>query len=250
MDRTNEQELIHRLKRSFTRIDSPLQFKWTIYRHNITPEKQIGPTCGLVALRMAGTYLRTPLPPPTITDLLQTAQANQWSFLGEMFSAAHVARLAEMAFGLNADVVDWDEDGAAGAQVLDVLLDGGLVLLAYDPDFNHEPVLKGGASAHWCLINGCAWPTSLSSETTISLTPLPRTQSSPVALLDPFDGLCLLAYHGKSLHQSVWKYKDLFKSSSNLKYAGDIVVKSGRYQINPEGNLDALCRKLVILRHA
>ncbi|KAJ3194240.1 hypothetical protein HK101_003213 [Irineochytrium annulatum] len=72
--------------------------------------------------------------------------------LGEIFTADHMAALAAQFYGMRASVVNWDTHQT----IVEHLEFGGLCMVAYDKDGNHEPAMKGGTKAHWTLIHGYA----------------------------------------------------------------------------------------------
>ncbi|KAJ3254693.1 hypothetical protein HDU77_003955 [Chytriomyces hyalinus] len=135
----------------------------------------------------------------TASQLLKVAQSLQYTWKGEMFSAEWLATVARHQ-GLSATAVEWRN----GTQVSQHLLMGGLCLVAYDKDGNHEPCLKRGSKAHWALIHGF------------------------VAIQDSGVPEYLLCKHGKSLHQAVWSYNALFESCWNMERVNEDVLSQSR----------------------
>ncbi|TPX71319.1 hypothetical protein CcCBS67573_g06227 [Chytriomyces confervae] len=199
--------------------------RWQVEGIPVTPLLQKGPTCGLVALAMAISAFDQPAcinpdttdaapshtpnsqhvrPTPidaseTAPQLLKVAQSLQYTWKGEMFSAEWLATIARHQ-GISATVVEWRNS----TQVAQHLLEGGLCLVAYDKDGNHEPCLKRGSKAHWALIHGF------------------------VAIQDSGVPGYLLCKHGKSLHQAVWSYNALFESCWNMERVNETVLSQSR----------------------
>ncbi|ORY41021.1 hypothetical protein BCR33DRAFT_767767 [Rhizoclosmatium globosum] len=169
-----------------------------------------------------------------VDQLLARAQDRKYSSKGEIFTAQHLADLAISHFGLDAIVEDWK---ISDSVVVDCLRNGGLVLVAYDKDGNHEPCCKKGAKAHWALINGVGWKTDDqlgTVEWNLDGNNVSRTSSSNIPDI-------VLCTHGKSLHQAVWSYSKLFESSWNLEFVNDAVLHGAGVGSNQE-SLNAMDR--------
>jgi len=138
--------------------------RWLLADLLVEPDvRQVGPTCGLVALHLAAKTLWARAPPgraPTeqtvcsAQELLTHAQQRGFSVQGEMFSALDLAALACDSCHLHASIVE----DASPRDVCGLLARGRLVLLAYDADKDNTPCLLGGSRAHWALIRGLALP--------------------------------------------------------------------------------------------
>ncbi|KAJ3069337.1 hypothetical protein HDU98_007624 [Podochytrium sp. JEL0797] len=128
-------------------------------------------SCGLVALTIAAEYFgrlckdlgfhgkderalteTASLFDQNLNALLSLSIHLNMSSKGELFSADWIAQLARVQFGLTAMVIEWNGE----YPVVECLQKGGLCLVAYDKEGNHEPGLKKGGKAHWALINGTA----------------------------------------------------------------------------------------------
>ncbi|MPC08027.1 UPF0692 protein C19orf54 [Portunus trituberculatus] len=117
----------------------------------LRPVIQQGPQCGLVALSMASQVF-----PQTVEveELLETGRAMGFTRHGEMFSTTALAQLAEKTvIGLQAEVRR--DVLSSPATLLQLLLQGDLVLVPYDAERNHQPGLKNGHKAHWGVVCGC-----------------------------------------------------------------------------------------------
>ena len=175
--------------------------RWLLADHQVEPELQVGPTCGLVALSVAAASIRArsslclrgcrlPRVRP-VQELLEDAVGRGFTFQGEMFSATHLAALARDSCNLCACVVE----GASTRDVCEMLAhgrspsvvpsraprrrrrgrdarrdDGSLVLVPYDADKDNSPCLLGGTRAHWALVRGLAVPPSCCAEQELLLS--------------------------------------------------------------------------------
>ncbi|XP_068221698.1 mucin-2-like [Palaemon carinicauda] len=116
----------------------------------LRPNIQMGPQCGLVALSMASQVF-----PETkeIADLLKEAKEHKFTSHGEMFSSENMAKLANEINGMEAVV---RRDVLCNPKILlELLIQGNLILVPYDADQNHMPNLRNGHKAHWGVICGC-----------------------------------------------------------------------------------------------
>jgi len=132
--------------------------RWLGSQHALAVRLQQGPSCGLVAMRMAAEFLaatpRSSSSSSSSTSLLEAAVAAGYSKLGEMFSAAQLAALGMQYYrGIECLVAP-----LRPRALLDALLAGALVLVTYDAAGNHEPYLGGGRNAHWALVKGVIVP--------------------------------------------------------------------------------------------
>lgn len=116
-----------------------------------TWERQLGPSCGLFALRAAALALGADSPN---FNLLEEARRRHFSNQGEIFDAAHLADLAP-CLGLHACVLEHADWSA----VLPLwITQRNLALFAYDRDETnfHSPCLRSGRAAHYALALGYA----------------------------------------------------------------------------------------------
>ena len=123
----------------------------------VTWEKQIGPCCGLAALRMVGRYAKSW---EDADDVLLTCAIDQgFTKDGEMFDIDHMAQLANIVIGLDCKVKNFEKI------VQEAHLSGldqfrkqrKLIILPYDKDVGAGyPDIRGGLSAHYCIISGMA----------------------------------------------------------------------------------------------
>ena len=147
---------------------------WLVADLQVEPEMQVGPTCGLVALRMAASALLAAASSDIQTsagggeggtaahlprvcevqELLAHAVERGFSAQGEMFSADELAVLAREHCSLHTHMVH----DASAQDICALLEQGRLLLLAYDADKDNSPCLLGGTRAHWALVRGLVIP--------------------------------------------------------------------------------------------
>ncbi|XP_030324633.1 UPF0692 protein C19orf54 homolog [Calypte anna] len=87
-------------------------------------------------------------------EVLGAAQARGFTARGEMFSALHMAALAQELFPCRAEVVSGGLGGPNRPKILQHLTRGLPLLVPYDEDSNHEPCHKHGHKAHWAVLTG------------------------------------------------------------------------------------------------
>ncbi|CAN8178473.1 unnamed protein product, partial [Coccothraustes coccothraustes] len=107
---------------------------------------------------MAGALLGPPQPQLGLGALLETARARGYTRHGEMFSAAHLASLAQELFPCRAELLQGGLGGPNRGRVLQHLLGGRPLLVPYDGDSNHAPCSRRGHRAHWALLTGLLVP--------------------------------------------------------------------------------------------
>nr|XP_045592215.1 uncharacterized protein LOC123754096 [Procambarus clarkii] len=116
----------------------------------LRPVIQQGPQCGIVALSMASQVF-----PETVevVELLEAAKKLGYSCHGEMFSCDAMAKLAGGINGMEATV---RRDVLCNPRnILELLMQGDLILVPYDAERNHMPGLRNGYKAHWGVVCGC-----------------------------------------------------------------------------------------------
>ena len=111
---------------------------------------------------------------------------------------------------------------------------------SYDADRDHTPHCNQGNNAHWCLVMGYAFENvyldvrfdaankacinavrAFSSESSVAV-PFPFCDEEECANYARATDLrvpecCVFAYHGKSLHPSVWRCSELVESNAQLR---------------------------------
>lgn len=193
-----------------------------IWMHPVPTLLQVGPTCGLVALCMFANSIGRA---SKVEDLLHISQVNGYTKQGEMFSTKNLKALCDIVLGPDTVIVQHQTNNLASDKpyIIRELKSGAVILIAYDNDYNFDPCLRNGESAHWALIFG-----------------LIETDDG-----DPY----LLARQGKSSHVGVWKLSSLSESNGNLHDAGTERC-NGQYVIPTEGIGRALCNQYLILKQS
>jgi len=105
-----------------------------------------------------------------LVSLLPIAQAQGLTVEGEMFDANVLASFAMSHYNsgdplgsdlprLSAHVLAMEPwNCSTVGQLLIHLVRGGLALVPYDTDANHDPAPRGGQHAHWGILKGFIWP--------------------------------------------------------------------------------------------
>uniref|UniRef100_A0A5S6R0C9 Actin maturation protease n=1 Tax=Trichuris muris TaxID=70415 RepID=A0A5S6R0C9_TRIMR len=183
---------------------------------NVQPTIQSGPQCGIVALQIAASCLRvTPL--PTEEQILRTAKHMGISHFGEVLSAYWMAQLASSTLNCSAEVVDISKLDCR--EIVDLLLANGPLLIPYDSDKNFEPCLKGGSSAHWCVVVGLFIVELEVSDPIVYpkwITDDQIVKAKVAAFKNDQMQIFVVAMQGKSRHPGVWNLHALKDSNSNL----------------------------------
>lgn len=191
---------------------------------------------------------------PDLETILSSARNQGLSGQGELFSAPDLAKLGNSLLkNVRFEAGNWN----SAEQVLEALENGQLVLIAYDKDGNNEPCLKDGAKAHWCVVNGYIVPGEGGGRTlnvelggsAVTLEASFEEMDSKRSISTDTEWLYLLCYHGKSLHQAIWPFKDLWDSNSNLFQVGpDVLGQPDKYVFPKDGRLDELRQMIVIAK--
>ncbi|CAI9575391.1 unnamed protein product [Staurois parvus] len=242
------EELKKIIKKQQDRFSGAL--KWLLYKKHIPSLIQEGPQCGLVALWMAGGLLDN-TKEITLDRIVETAISKGYTTLGEMFSAANMASLAELVFCCQSELLSGGMDGDNRERILNHLTAGLPVLVPYDEDFNHEPCQRDGHRAHWAVISGV-----LLGMPSGSFEPdmdIPGLYHSPPNSLPPSIGdtgeIYLIAKQGKSLRYQLWEYSSISRSNGQLLQLDPKRASDGNAYVLPEGGVRAgLCGKIVLLK--
>ncbi|XP_028398548.1 UPF0692 protein C19orf54 homolog [Dendronephthya gigantea] len=235
---------------------------WFYHNNDVDAFLQDGPTCGLVALKLAANILRISQHESTneIEDLLKVAQVLGFTNHGEMFSAQDMGLLAKKYYKLNFEV---DNNGLDDyGKLIEHLCKGYSVVFPYDEDRNHEPCLKRGHKAHWAVLTG--FLVGLKDRnpilTDICMDPMDENKTA-IYQFHAQEGqspqefrtkhLFLIARQGKSRHYALWHWTDLNNSNKNLfefvDADGDLEESERTNCVFTEGVQAGLCSKVVFL---
>lgn len=136
---------------------------WRYFLLSLPWQAQVGPSCGLAALRMIHEYylldrnsnennhdLDDQIQRPS---LLGEAQERGYTQDGEVFNANHLLILAKDVCGLIGELCS--PQALAPQQICQVLWDGGVLVLTYDSNPRTRlPALLSGKNAHYGIIVG------------------------------------------------------------------------------------------------
>ena len=137
---------------------------WSARIARVAIAAQVGPTCGLAALRMARSHATArgectaggagAAACQGALSLLAVARARGYSVDGEVFDVGHLCDLARGVCGLDAAVVAWP----APRQLVAAFEAGHVFVVPYDRgEAEHgAPACRGGTRAHYALLVGCA----------------------------------------------------------------------------------------------
>jgi len=132
---------------------------WRLFVHGTCWEKQIGPCCGLAAIRMTAKFANSWEDVDDI--LLQTAINRKFSKDGELFDINHLSELCSSIADLNCEVRDFasltkERDGLLFS-LTNFCSTDSVVIIPYDKDSGSGyPQLKRGLRAHYGVIVGVA----------------------------------------------------------------------------------------------
>jgi hypothetical protein len=135
---------------------------------------------------------------------------------------------------------------------LDHIMSGYPVLMPYDHDFNHEPCLRGGKSAHWTVITGFAicWESEKESWSCRDPSELTKEDRDLIHSKTSLTRLWVFAKQGNSRHSGIWSYKRLIESNKNLAIVRNDILLNPESWVYPQGGsiVDSLSNQGVFLR--
>jgi GNAT superfamily N-acetyltransferase len=189
---------------------------WEYYLHSIPWQQQLGPSCGLAALRMLRDfYCYFDSNGDAVPSLLAEAQAKKYSFDGEIFDARNMVQLARFC-GLDAELCSFRQ--LSPNDILQFLKEGATLILPYDSQaFTRRPWKNGGKSAHYGIIVGillgCQKEDPLVEDTCIpSLVEMTDFYRN----IDISDGLLLLVQHSLSSKLAIAPFIEFFESNQQI----------------------------------
>lgn len=136
--------------------------------------------------------------------------------------------------------------------VLDHLANGWPIILSYDCDANHAPIVKNGRRAHWAVILGFAFMShneiaDQSQMLTRFATPMSSEEVRNMLSHSEIDDLYLIARQGKSKFMHMWMFDDLCYSNENLLQVCDKL--NGLSHVLPEGGLsESLADQFILIK--
>jgi len=189
-------------------------------------QQQIGPTCGLTALRMVSEFMEFRAGEIGQKEaerelLLKEAVRLCYTSEGEMFDLDNLHALAKSALGLECSI---EETPLAASQLLTWLLAGSLVIFPYDrASGSNTPALLGGTTAHYCILIGVAVCTLGDEEDQDIAFSLNKDVSesdrgaieAAIASSDP-GAVLVIAQHSSRNHFLVAPWEDFYASNAQL----------------------------------
>ena len=224
---------------------TPTRIGWDYFiNHNIPWQQQIGPSCGLAALRMLREYYVANLVASSsssvdhdnahpMSSLLNEAQTNGYTTDGEIFNIHHMIPLAEYCGLINTRLQSFRTTSAV--DICDILLNGGTLIVPYDSQpFTKKPCWAEGKNAHYGIIVGvifgCHHPNHTSSldgtqghadnssnNIEVSTMTPPLNEISNIDNI-PEDStyILLVVQHGLSNQWTIAPFKDVVTSNEQL----------------------------------
>ncbi|GKZ01284.1 hypothetical protein MPSEU_001079400 [Mayamaea pseudoterrestris] len=192
-------------------IKYPEYASWKYYiRHDVPWTQQVGPSCGLAALRMVHGAAQPTTAVATTDDslpsLLEYAIQQHYSDDGELFDAMHLLRLGQDVCNLSCRTESLRATPAR--KILSHLMQRRLLVFAYDSQpATRQPCCNDGKSAHYGVMVGMLVgrkvDDGLNAETLRSPTPIDELSQADLISLenDPLSSECVmlaLVQHGLS----------------------------------------------------
>jgi hypothetical protein len=213
------QERLHEIN-AVTAANSSDCHAWEYCLIQIPWQQQIGPSCGLAALRMLRDHYlednndcHRQMP-----SLLQEAVNNGYSVDGEIFDAANLVKLADFC-GLDSVLRSFPSP----QDIVAVLKFGGTIILPYDSQSStRRPCKNQGRTAHYGIIVGILFGFSDDNAAALKV----YTDRS----IDDADDTLLLVQHSLSPKLTIATWSDFFDSNQqlntidNTKYKVDTVL--------------------------
>ncbi|XP_050426835.1 UPF0692 protein CG33108 [Adelges cooleyi] len=183
--------------------------------------KQIGPTCGLVALCMAEPLMDLNESQTTIDLMYKEAKKRGFTKLGEMFFMSYMYEMADLFLADTYTICHVNQSMSKDTSLVKKLLkEDCLLIVCYDDDKNMMPTVNQGHTAHWAIICGIIGEDHV------------------------------IARHGKKSKYGIWSLADLAASNDGLievKHA--LAFDSDQYVIPENGDLQkTLASQFMVLK--
>mmetsp|Transcript_33238 Transcript_33238/g.80354 ORF Transcript_33238/g.80354 Transcript_33238/m.80354 type:complete len:537 (-) Transcript_33238:910-2520(-) len=190
-------------------------------------QAQIGPSCGLAALRMVREYFMASEKmsgdgeeeqEDQLPSLLQEAQERGFTQDGEIFDANHLKEMAVTVCGIDSEISSVPDE-LTPSKVNAVLAKGGVFILPYDSNGKTKlPGKSSGQKAHYGIIVGIALMSEEAAVAGKLLQPLSVEQEK---LLDGDSGdrisqVYLMVQHGLSPNLSIAPWSAFIESNAQL----------------------------------
>uniref|UniRef100_A0AAQ4QB98 Actin maturation protease n=1 Tax=Gasterosteus aculeatus aculeatus TaxID=481459 RepID=A0AAQ4QB98_GASAC len=237
--------------------ESRKDLQWILVNTYVPSLIQDGPQCGLVALWMS-THLRKPPLCVDMETVVRTALSRGYTAQGEMFSADHMALLAEEVCGCKAELLSGGIRGDNAAAIITHLWGRQPVLIPYDEDYNHEPCRRSGHRAHWAVASGVLLGVDQGSvseahtrpEPTLPWLYAPVDNGAPCPAGDAaLKEVYVLAKQGKSLRYQLWSLDSIAASNEQLRTMDPKRANDGTQYVVPLGGVEAGLAGRVVMLH-
>jgi hypothetical protein len=187
---------------------------WRYILQSMPWQAQIGPSCGLSALRMVRDFYRHSEQMPS---LLSEALDRGYTQDGEMFNIYHLKDLAESVCGIHCSIESAAEYKAS--QALRTLAEGSLIIFPYDTSPRDKlPCHRGGHSAHYGILVGLLASFSFADENgeTGLLWPFSVDREEAGVSIDDAYKVFMLVQHSLSDKLSIAAWTDFISSNRQL----------------------------------
>jgi predicted N-acetyltransferase YhbS len=192
-------------------------FFWEYLLNNIPWQQQIGPSCGLAALRMLRDHYHSNSQMPS---LLQEALEKGYTVDGEIFDLCNMMKLSEFC-GLDCELQPFP----SVEKIVSTLRSGGSIIFAYDLQASTRlPCKNGGKTAHYGLIIGILFAYQRSNNNNNLQVFLSKHTDSNTKNACK---ILLLVLHGLSSGLSIASYDEFLESNRQL-FSFDIK----KYKVN------------------
>jgi hypothetical protein len=194
------------------------------YRLSSLPwQAQIGPSCGLAALRMVREYFLSDddrEEQQHLPSLLGEAQERGYTGDGEVFNANHLKDLAVDVCGMHCDMCStWE---LTPRQADEILATGGVWILPYDSNARTRlPTQLAGQGAHYGIVVGLLLGVLEASNNNNNTQLRPLEDSG---MVDTATTVYLLVQHSLSSKLSIATWSDFLESNQQL-----VSVDEGKY---------------------
>jgi len=199
---------------------------WKYVLLEIPWQQQVGPSCGLAALRMLRDhYVVIDDDATRMPSLLTEAQQKGYTVDGEIFDATNMMQLASFC-GLKAELRSLHQ--TSPTHVLSILQQGGTLIIPYDSQpLTKRPHCDHGKTAHYGIIVGIMFGFLDANGSDYCFEPMTQ---------QPHDGNCsveeaaecwLLVQHRLSRKLSIASWSSFYDSNQQLT-----VVDSKKYQVD------------------
>jgi GNAT superfamily N-acetyltransferase len=227
-------------------ISNGPDLRWELFMQQVPWQQQVGPSCGLAALRMLRDFYYCLGNDSTnehgnkglqMPSLFVEAQSKGYTVDGEIFDVGNLLKLA-LFCGLRSEI--WSFSACPPSLVLKVLLSGGTIIVPYDSQpSTRRPCKNLGQTAHYGIIVGIlfGFPTSSSSDLRVM-----RTTEGLSSSAEDARNVLLLVQHSLSAKLAIASWSEFFDSNQQLE-----TIDEKKYRLPDKSSLNLRDRLLVCL---